>query len=92
MKTWNTIVENLKCGGCEHTVHSLLSKMEGVDSVLADAETGAITVHYSGAYFDEEKAIKILSNAGYTPEGTSTMTDKVKSYVSCAVGKLTKDN
>ncbi|MEO6303476.1 MAG: heavy metal-associated domain-containing protein [Bacteroidia bacterium] len=38
MKTEKILIANLKCGGCENTIKSKLSKIEGVESVTVNQE------------------------------------------------------
>ena len=86
-------VENIKCGGCANTITSRLNKMDVVDSCEVDIESGVITVNGDLAYKSE--VAQLLLKLGYpvsgTAEGLKAATAKAKSFVSCAVGKMSSD-
>jgi copper chaperone len=79
------IVENIKCGGCMNSIQTALSKLDNVEKVAIDKETETITI--TG---DVEKAIVInkLNELGYPEKGNNTVLRKAKSYVSCALGRM----
>lgn len=85
------IVQNLKCGGCAHTITTKLSKSEGVSNVSVDVEKSEVTVDYN----PEELKIPLkvtLAEIGYPPEGEkNSIITKAKSVVSCATGKLSSE-
>ena len=83
----NIIIDNLKCGGCANTITNSLSKMDNVTDVKVDVETSIVSFEVTS---EEAKAkvIAKLNSLGYPPEGTSTGIQKAKSYVSCAIGKV----
>ncbi len=78
-------VENIKCGGCMNSIKNALTKIEGVSEVSIDKETETIEVESTT---EREKLVKILSDLGYPEKGNNTLLKKAKSYVSCAVGKM----
>lgn len=80
-------VDNLKCHGCANTITKSISKLNGVNQVEVDVEHGTVSVLGSNAC-DRELLVKTLSKLGYPEHGTSTDLQKVKSYVSCAVGRI----
>lgn len=80
-------VENLKCEGCVHSVKNALLKIDGVVDISVDVESGLITVN--GAP-DENSIREKLNELGYPEIGHNTFAKKAKSYVSCAIGKITK--
>lgn len=86
-------VENIKCGGCANTITSRLNKMDVVDSCEVDIESGVITVNGDLSY--KSKVAQLLLKLGYpesgTAEGLKAATAKAKSFVSCAVGKMSSD-
>jgi copper chaperone CopZ len=89
MKELQIDVENLKCGGCETTLHNALIKLNGVHAVNVDAEKGTVRLEYVGNSEANEKAIeKKLAQLGYPKKGTGNNFQKAKSYVSCAIGKI----
>jgi copper chaperone len=85
------VVENLKCNGCANTIRKELTGMEGVSSVEVDKDAALIRVSYVETLpLDTIK--QKLSHLGYpevdTLHGLNKMAANAKSYVSCAVGRL----
>lgn len=83
------IIQNLKCGGCAHTIQTELNKLEGVTDTTVNEETSVVE------FVAEEDRIdtvaKRLDELGYPIENDpNNVLKKAKSYVSCAVGKMTK--
>ncbi len=86
MKT-SIVVDNLKCGGCANTITKKLSVLEGISNVSVDKDTSTVTYEYT----DEktpETVEAALAKMGYPKEGTSSLGQKAKSFVSCATGKM----
>ncbi|MEE4294097.1 MAG: heavy metal-associated domain-containing protein [Xanthomonadales bacterium] len=85
-------VENIKCGGCANTIRTRLEKLDGIDSVTVDVESGRVTV--DGDEDTRENVIERLASLGYpetgSVEGIRSATAKAKSFVSCAVGRMEK--
>ncbi len=82
-------IQNLKCGGCAHTVTTKLSALEGVSEVSVDVEKSSVT--FSGGEGVFELVKNKLVDLGYPMEGEkNSVLSKTKSFVSCAVGKATK--
>ena len=80
-------VDNLKCGGCANTIKNSIKKVAGVNGVAVDVDTSAVSIlHEVGV--SKQKLLKRLASLGYPELGTSSDLQKVKSYVSCAVGKM----
>ena len=80
-------VENIKCGGCMHSIKTALEKIETVSEVNIDKDTEIITVN---AAVTRAVLVKTLSNLGYPEKGHNSLINIGKSYVSCAIGKMTK--
>jgi copper chaperone CopZ len=80
-------VENIKCGGCMNSIKTALLKIENVTEVAIDKETDTITIDADN---DREVFLNTLSSLGYPEKGHNTLLHKGKSFVSCAVGNLTK--
>lgn len=80
-------VENIKCGGCMNSIKTALLKIENVIDVTIDKETDTITID---AENDRAVFANALSSLGYPEKGHNTLLHKGKSFVSCAVGNLTK--
>ena len=83
-------IQNLKCGGCANTIVTQLSKLNGVFKVTVNNDTDEVSFNY-----DSEKELetvkKRLSDLGYPLDGeANSLPKKAKSYVSCAVGRMTK--
>jgi len=92
-------VENIKCGGCANHIQKTLSAIKGVESVEVAVEEGEVTVKFTSQVEGVEQAelqqrlrAELLSK-GYpevgTVEGLKAAGAKAKSFVSCAVGKMT---
>ncbi len=83
-------IQNLKCGGCANTVTKNLTEIEGVSNVLVNVEESSVSFEFSS---DEklENVKNTLNRLGYPEDGeANSITAKAKSYVSCAVGKMSK--
>lgn len=80
-------VENIKCGGCMNSIKTALLNIENVDEVTINKETDTITIN-SGK--DRVVFVNALSHLGYPEKGHNTLLHKGKSFVSCAVGNLSK--
>lgn len=87
-------VENIKCGGCAQSITKKLSSLEGVGDVEVDVELGEVSFSTQA---DEQVDIvkQQLESMGYpeadTIHGIAAAGAKAKSYVSCAVGRMSKD-
>lgn len=81
-------IQNLKCHGCANTITTQLSKLDGISGVCVSNENNSVSFNYS----DESNldvAIKKLSALGYPTEGdNNALHTKAKSFVSCAVGRM----
>ncbi len=87
MKTTITI-QNLKCGGCAHTITTKLNLLTGIDNVSVDVETSTVSFGYASDN-DYKEAVKKLASLGYPKEGyNNNVIAKAKSFVSCASGKM----
>ena len=83
-------IQNLKCGGCAHTIISKLNGLKGIQNVSLNIETN--TVSFDNELPDEiETATTLLSQLGYPVNGeANSIGKKAKSFVSCAVGRMAK--
>jgi copper chaperone len=83
-------IQNLKCGGCAHTIISKLNNLEGIQNVSVD--TNSNTVSFQNELASQvESATKLLSKLGYPVNGdVNSIGKKAKSFVSCAVGRMAK--
>lgn len=80
-------VENIKCGGCMNSIKTALLKIEGVEKVVINKETDTIVV--SGKA-EREIIVDKLNDLGYPEKGNNTLVRKAKSYVNCAIGRMTE--
>ena len=81
-------IQNLKCGGCANTITTKLSKLNGINNVEVDVESSSVSFNYES---DEELTLvkSKLNILGYPIVGEkNSVASKVKSYVSCATGKM----
>jgi copper chaperone len=78
-------VENIKCGGCINSIKNALNQLPLVDEVTIDKDTETITVIGD---IDLSILIEKLNALGYPEKGKNTTLKKAKSYVSCAIGKM----
>ncbi|MBK8668736.1 MAG: heavy-metal-associated domain-containing protein [Saprospiraceae bacterium] len=82
------LVENIKCGGCAHSIKSGLMKIKGVKDVEIDIEKGLVDI----AGVDEDAREVIVSKLqamGYPEPGKGTGLTTATSFVSCMIGRVT---
>ena len=88
-------VENIKCGGCANSIQTNLSHIEGLSLVEVDVEAGLVKFE-AQTDTSVESAKKQLLKMGYpevgSTEGLNAMGAKAKSFVSCAIGKMSADS
>ena len=86
-------VDNIKCSGCASQIVKKLSALAGVSAVKVDVEKGLVTGEKLDEDFAEIKAK--LASMGYpetgSQHGLEAVGSKAKSFVSCAIGSMTKD-
>jgi len=80
-------VENIKCGGCMNSIKTALLKLDGVTDVSIDKEIDTVTV--TGTMIREDVVNK-LNDLGYPEKGNNTLIRKAKSYVNCAIGRMSE--
>lgn len=83
-------IQNLKCGGCASTITKSLNVLDDVSDVIVEIEDESVTFDYS-----DENTLHLvketLAKLGYPEDGErNSLSDKAKSYISCAIGKITK--
>lgn len=84
-------VQNLKCGGCAHTITKKLSALEALQDVLVDADNNTVAFSYTQQN-DLDQAKKVLAEIGYPIVGEANpLSAKAQSFVSCAVGRFSKN-
>ena len=86
-------VENIKCGGCAGTIRKKINALEGVNNTEVDIENGMVNVDANDNL--HETLTAQLLKLGYpesgTAEGLASAKAKAKSFVSCAVGRMSSD-
>ena len=83
-------VQNLKCGGCAHTISTKLSEIKNISNLNIDIGEGKISFEYANENdtFQVKEKLKAL---GYPSiEDDNDLLLKAKSFVSCATGKISK--
>ena len=81
-------IQNLKCGGCAHTITSRLEALGDIDSVMVNTDENSVSFDFQ-TESNLEEAKTLLSKLGYPAVGElNPLTKKAKSFVSCAVGRL----
>ena len=81
-------IQNLKCGGCANTITKGISSIEAIQNVSVNVNESTVTFFYeTEAQVNEVK--NKLKSLGYPEDGeANTLGAKAKSYVSCAIGKM----
>jgi copper chaperone len=85
-------VDNIKCGGCANTIRTKLSESFGAE-VSVDVENGIVTIDSA----DDQRSgiVARLAQLGYpesgSTEGLEKATAKAKSFVSCAIGRMSAE-
>ena len=81
-------IQNLKCGGCANTISKGISSIETIQNVAVNVEESSVTFDYG----TDEKLQEVkekLKSLGYPEDGeANSLMEKAKSYVSCAIGKM----
>jgi copper chaperone CopZ len=86
MKTQEIFVENIKCGGCMTSIKNALEKINGVVKVEINKDEEKISL--TGDQYQLSEVIDSLNSMGYPQKGENSMFKQAKSYVSCAIGKM----
>ena len=86
-------VENIKCGGCANTITTKLKALEGVKEVAVDIECGMVQI--DGDEAQRADYAQALVKMGYpevgSVDGLASTGAKVKSFVSCAIGRVNEN-
>ena len=87
-------VENIKCSGCANSINKGLMDEVGVSTVEIDVENGMVSI--DGENLDRDAIAAHLLKMGYpesgSVEGMKAAAAKAKSFVSCAIGKVSSDD
>ncbi|MCF7568499.1 heavy-metal-associated domain-containing protein [Sabulilitoribacter arenilitoris] len=83
-------IQNLKCVGCANTIINRLSELNCLTEINVDNIYDSVSFNYETT--ENLKEVKtLLAKLGYPIAGEkNALTTKVKSFVSCAVGRLSK--
>lgn len=68
MRTHTYTVADIHCGGCEATIRTLLSDVEGVHDVQPDHQTNEVVVSYDETILDDDAIRESLANTGFPPQ------------------------
>lgn len=89
--SWIVTVENIKCGGCANSITKALMAIAGVSYANVNIESGDISVE--GDETLRAIVTERLLALGYPQRGAvsglQSATAKAKSFVSCAIGRVT---
>lgn len=86
MKTQTIFVENIKCAGCMTSIKQALLKIKGIAKVEINQDEEKISL--IGNKYELSEVIDSLNRMGYPQKGDNTLFKQAKSYVSCAIGKM----
>lgn len=85
-------VENIKCGGCASSITKKINSNFNIDSTEVEIENGVVIVDIADD--KKQELIETLFKLGYpetgSVEGIKSAKAKAKSFVSCAIGQMTK--
>jgi copper chaperone len=83
-------VENLKFSGCTSSLVHRLSGLDGVSDVHVQVESGQVS--FIASRSDRDRVCETLQTMGYpergTVQGMASVATKLRSFVSCALGKV----
>lgn len=86
-------VENIKCAGCANSITSKLKGDARIQNVAVDIENGIVTFETDSDEAHKDAIAKLLK-MGYpktgSVEGLQAVKAKASSFVSCAVGRMSK--
>ena len=83
-------IENLKCHGCANTIRRNILAIRGVKDVIVIHDDPSVEIEYEGGEEMAETFRKTLKKLGYPEKGKNNTGAAVKSYVSCAIGRIKK--
>jgi copper chaperone len=92
--TDDILIENLKCAGCQATIKNTLKKLKGVEKIEVNENTNHVTIVHDESV-TRRTLTRVLKKLGYPENGTVKGLDKIltqgKSYLSCAIGRISDD-
>ena len=81
-------IENLKCHGCANTITNGIRKFKEVEDVIVKVEDSTVKISFNGSDDEVDKYKHKLAFLGYPEVGENSGLSIVKSYVSCAIGRI----
>lgn len=69
-----------------NSIRTALLKISGVIAVDISKEEDKVTI--SGVAVDKEELVMKLASLGYPEKGNNNLMSKARSFVSCAIGKV----
>jgi copper chaperone CopZ len=88
MKHITIRVENIKCGGCENSIRKEVLQQSGILAVHVDGEHQIVSITGEDD-MARSQIVSCLEHLGYPESGHNSLLFKVKSFGSCAVGRMT---
>lgn len=92
MKTETIVVENLKCQGCANTIRKEMARIAEVVNVDVNVDISNVKIDYAGENNMRDTFVDKLRKLGYPEDGTGKLNQRVKSYVSCVIGRINKES
>lgn len=85
------IVDNIKCGGCAKTITKALNDLS-LENIFVNPESSFVELDSPKDSAKLLEAVAKLKSLGYplidTEDGLKAVALKAKSYLSCAIGKM----
>jgi len=88
MKTKKFFIENLKCQGCANSIKHKIMAEDGVTQIEIDFENSSVEIVFDPKLISEEHIVQVLEQMGYPSPEDNNFSHKMKSYVSCAIGRV----
>ena len=89
--TYQVEVENIKCGGCENSIVKGINSVAKVANLVIDREKQLVS--FTGEEAIKQTVIDKLRSMGYPEKGSVSGLEagitNAKSFVSCAIGRIT---
>jgi copper chaperone len=83
-------VENIKCGGCANSIKKELKAKFNTKEIEVDIENGVIDIVVDEN--QKSELAEVLARLGYPQVGDNSLGKKAKSFVSCAIGRMSDDS
>jgi copper chaperone len=82
-------VHNIKCGGCMNSIKKSMLNVTGVEDVLFSEDKESVEIIGDA---QREIVVEALAKLGYPEKGNNNLIAKTKSFVSCAVGRMSSES